>query len=743
MPRPRLLLTNVLLSILVSLPAWSAEGASPLEALVARSQALEKRQDQREEIAEAEIRDLESGFISLLRQDPGNRAVLAQAASFYARWSWPLKTPAAALLDLVQASPDLAVAFAEPVGEGEYPLQAQIVLAALSSRQQDSELWETAAKLAPGAASKIAFQEEAFRVRLTGAASPAESPTAAALAERWLGRLLKAGLTRRALAAYRELPPEVRARIDGDSAAPHFDPEVNEHRDLRLELAASAFLEGDRETASRLLRTAVETPSVRRPLETGAHERDAILLLQRLMERALTPTAEDGFPLLTQADSGMEFEWVPVMSLLVARLAEREAYPALAAFELHTVTRGFQREEDGPVPLDLNLPARLQKAQEGLEAERVALVQSLEDEARGAEAAARTALGPDPAAPVIARLLTTPAAIKFSEHPLPEGIKPIQLTDDQIEARLKAAAQGLHLPSALHAVRIEKKGRKVTAIVTSQSLDPEGEVSAGAYWVLLSDDGGATWKAPLYTGLRIHQSYVVRPVSALPLFQGDHLSVEVENRELDPSTITFPPIALAPKRTAQGLFLDLPLANLTPDSDGDGWTDLAEARLLTDPRAADTDGDGLADGRDPMPGVSRSADSSPATLALATVVEAISGVGGRALIGGVDGSPSGVICCGPRKGPPAIEPTVFFVAERPLFAGLSPDRRVIVLTRDEADAVAKTLGPFYPLEISLFLLDHTGRHGFVIWSATWQGGALKLEEKDGRWTAEEVGGWIT
>lgn len=40
---------------------------------------------------------------------------------------------------------------------------------------------------------------------------------------------------------------------------------------------------------------------------------------------------------------------------------------------------------------------------------------------------------------------------------------------------------------------------------------------------------------------------------------------------------------------------------LRKDADGDGWTDLLEARLHTDPTKADTDGDGLADGLDPAP----------------------------------------------------------------------------------------------------------------------------------------------
>lgn len=42
-------------------------------------------------------------------------------------------------------------------------------------------------------------------------------------------------------------------------------------------------------------------------------------------------------------------------------------------------------------------------------------------------------------------------------------------------------------------------------------------------------------------------------------------------------------------------------ADLTRDTDRDGWTDLLERRLRTDPARADTDGDAIADGLDPAP----------------------------------------------------------------------------------------------------------------------------------------------
>jgi len=47
--------------------------------------------------------------------------------------------------------------------------------------------------------------------------------------------------------------------------------------------------------------------------------------------------------------------------------------------------------------------------------------------------------------------------------------------------------------------------------------------------------------------------------------------------------------------------LALKLSEITRDGDKDGWTDIEEARLGLDPTKADTDGDGISDGRDSCP----------------------------------------------------------------------------------------------------------------------------------------------
>jgi hypothetical protein len=718
----------------------SADSAGRLAQALAQAHSLQG--DRRN--LEPAVRKIESQFISLLRQEPASQAIAVEAGWFYAYWSLELRTPDPALLDLVHASPDPAGLAKNLVDPGTGGLGAQILLVALDARPASSSLWEKAALSVPSPAWRIAFHEEAYR---TAAAGPqADLPATARFAAGWLQSLLEQGLTRQALAAYQGLPPAVRERL-GRRGTGDRD---TEHCDLRLGMAAAAFLEGDGETARTLWSLAVKSPVAPafkpsdHPVEK-ARVRQVAAVERHLVERALAPAAGDGFDLFAEA-VGLDRIWAGSEAtghLLLARLAAREGYPALAAYELGNAGRTFDDSREEPFDPVRGVLPRVRSTAAALKAERTALSHSLHDEAQAAETAARNGLSPDPSAATIARLLRTPPPTAFEEHPLPEGVPLLNISDEAAKERLAAAAKGLSLPSNAPLARVERDGRRVAAIVSSQGYDPVGEISPGAYWVLLSNDGGATWSGPFYTGSRMNQPYVVRPVSALPLLAGDHLHVEVEVRELDPTKIVFPPIGLALKRTARGLYLDIPLATLTRDRDGDGLTDLAEARLLTDPNAADTDGDGIPDGADPLPTVRQDGDPSPASQALAAFAQKMAGVGGRAIIVGLYAPGAPLLCC--PKGSKAPEPdrALFFIGERPLFAALHPGRRIVVLTHAEAKDAEKRFGPFFPIDLQLFLLDHSGRHALIVWSASWQGGIVRIDEKDGAWTATEVSAWIT
>ena len=169
------------------------------------------------------------------------------------------------------------------------------------------------------------------------------------------------------------------------------------------------------------------------------------------------------------------------------------------------------------------------------------------------------------------------------------------------------------------------------------------------------------------------------------------MTVEVSIRELDESSISFPPVALRANREQDGLMLT---------SDRDGLTDLAEERLVHD-------GDGQADGDDPLPqGAHRGTRGG-------------AGKHRRHEAAGVH----------PRH--------------RRAFRSLATSRRGVVLTRHELELARRKFGPLLPLELPLFVLDHDGRRGYVIWDASWVGGSLALEKSGGSWRVRTVGSWIT
>ncbi len=89
------------------------------------------------------------------------------------------------------------------------------------------------------------------------------------------------------------------------------------------------------------------------------------------------------------------------------------------------------------------------------------------------------------------------------------------------------------------------------------------------------------------------------------------------------------------------------------------------------------------------------------------------------------------------------ERTAFFVADRRDFRSLLTTRRTVVLTADELALAEKKFGPIFAYRLPLFVLDHEQRRGFVIWDASWVGGALKLRRSGEDWELDTVSDWIT
>jgi hypothetical protein len=163
------------------------------------------------------------------------------------------------------------------------------------------------------------------------------------------------------------------------------------------------------------------------------------------------------------------------------------------------------------------------------------------------------------------------------------------------------AASGYSALAHFAIVARSPAAQRMFALSVSQDLDPRGEVSAGGYWLHLSADRGKTWAPPYYLGFADQHPYVILPVTRAPPFVGDRVNIEVERREVDESTMTFPPVSLRAKNVVKNLYLSIDVAAVKRDSDGDGLTDLVEEKLGLDPHSPDTDRDGIADGSDPLP----------------------------------------------------------------------------------------------------------------------------------------------
>ena len=148
-------------------------------------------------------------------------------------------------------------------------------------------------------------------------------------------------------------------------------------------------------------------------------------------------------------------------------------------------------------------------------------------------------------------------------------------------------------------LRYEKQGR-IEAFVYEDSKYVRKFSAEPELWVAYSSDGGESWEY-YYTGIVQRQPIFVKWYSKLPLIN-DEGDLQIEAcllRQMSSYILPFgSPGFNVPK---DGLLLTLDLKTLRKDSDGDGLTDIVEARFRTDPDKADTDGDGVPDNLDLNP----------------------------------------------------------------------------------------------------------------------------------------------
>jgi len=579
------------------------------------------------------------------------------------------------------------------------------------------------------------------RAALKAASAPGaiEEAFLATTRNRLLAALLALGLDREAVDAIATIPTrEIDAAMGFGRSRAHGTIDGLEYEiqlvPVRSALASAAFLLDERDLAGRIAVMPQNLP----PGEARDREAESerVELVRAAIDRLTTGAPPDPFDILDHAIAGEDNSFdvqLLASTFLFARLAREADYPEIASDLLATVRRIEASSDAAPARFGAQVAACRARA-----------AQVSDDLGRQLRADSASALGGDPAAEGVAGRLAAEPLHVFVERPLPAGLAPWDPSTPEL-TRLSQSYGKWNVPG-LEVVRVEKHESTVIAIGLSQDYDPAGEVSGGGYWIVRSSDGGKTWARALYTGLRPMQPYVVRSFSNLPLATGDRLSIEVEIRELDTDRITFPPVSRSFKRERKGLFLDVAWADLERDSDGDGLTDLAEERLLSDPHSPDTDKDGLSDAADPLPQVPFSGRPSARDLAMAAVLAAAQGESARPIF---TGDPGGQGPASPglddmRTHEIALtsESTIFLVSDRGGFGGLSSGRRIVVLTPAESEQARNRFGAHFPATVRLYV-DHSGKSALAIWSESWRGMTLRLRLKGGVWVSTQIGSWIT
>lgn len=300
--------------------------------------------------------------------------------------------------------------------------------------------------------------------------------------------------------------------------------------------------------------------------------------------------------------------------------------------------------------------------------------------------------------------------------------------------------------SAFGVLRYGREAGEQQIIYQSTDYDQPGEVPAFGLWYQATRKG--EWQKPLYLGLQQYFPYVVTPASGLPLLAGDKLQIEVRVQEIDPDTITFPPVGLGYRRQDRGLLIELPLATLRSDADDDGLTDIEERRIGLDPANRDTDGDGMPDGWDPLPLTPVIRQQEPWKQALAMqILEKIIGHEREAImIQPADGplTLDDMLAASAKPVPAVKIDTVMLVGQADLFAGLAVPYRLLVYSVADVAALARDGAPNMPPGIETLYSSLDRRTHYVAWSASWVGGTF-IVRCDANWTCvtKSISEWIT
>jgi len=308
--------------------------------------------------------------------------------------------------------------------------------------------------------------------------------------------------------------------------------------------------------------------------------------------------------------------------------------------------------------------------------------------------------------------------------------------------------EGIYVPvEPSSVVRYADENGERHIIFLSSAIDRPGEIPAFGYWFQSTFNGGRNWGAPLYLGLQQFFPYVVVSDSNFPLLVDGKLRIEVEVKEIDPASITFPPIALAFKRQARDRYISIDMDDLRRDYDDDYMTDVVEYRLGLNPTNRDTDGDDIPDGIDSLPLTAFDSDATQESIELAfAILETIHGYERAALMVEPSSKASdenvltGLELTSSRRSDAS---SLFLVADPKIFSGIRIEERLLVYTEDDIELISGGQAPFYPARVSHLFRKKSGEEYYVIWSASWTGGEFIVKCREDQCTVEVTSSWIT
>lgn len=571
----------------------------------------------------------------------------------------------------------------------------------------------------------LPFLESAWR------ALPADAKNEALrqrVTEQLLRALLEESLPIEAARVYSAMPSKARADFLAakwtvrapvplmlGKSAPRASPPPDLRAELGVSLLAAGELPAAREVFASFSAVPLRAGDPRLPDE-GCGAARSLILGGRLGAAKVDPFAL--FTLLRRCNLREPFPTV-ALPLLSGRYQKALAAPAVIGtrdgvgdYDLFKISKPFDLSFSAPALASLTAA-------------------SVEEQKRRATAWPKgSPADAEPASPtggsaLIARQLAATPPTLFEERPAAE-------CDRALAGVVKA--KPANLPKGFLPVSAAKRGSGAVVLALSQKLDPVGEVSAGAYWLLEPKH------APLYLGLRQYRPYEV-PASSVPALSGGRLHLRVNVRELDERSITFPPVGLATRRKADGVCLRAKLTDLRRDADHDGLTDLTEARMLTDPHAADSDGDGLNDAQDALPQVSSQGKKTIEGQVLEAFLIHLLWSDQRmpAIVEGLHkpGVP------GHHAQRAFEDPAVTFLDAAPeTLVGVDLPMRVVPLSGAPLEKAQKRFGAFYPMSVWV-TPDDAGARAYIEWNEGWRGGSAQGTRKGDHWEFVSLGDWIT